>query len=285
MNESANDMHVSFPFVPCRLDKYLRVAAGLSRTRAAQAWHDGRISAPGAEHIASFVFEEDDVTLDGVVVKPVPASHYFLLNKPKGFVTAVRDERKPCLAQWIPNDRTFPVGRLDKDTTGVLFLTDDGDLANLLLHPRFHIPKRYRLTLGNDVGPEIVDKLTAGVELHDGPARALEAYWHHERDLSLVIDEGRNRIVRRMAKAVGIYLEHLHREAMGALTLGDLEQGEMRAMTPTEAEAIWTAVGGRAQVFQMRVAALRRRVERLKQTDRPYDRLEAWLSDLDEGRR
>jgi 23S rRNA pseudouridine2605 synthase len=135
--------------------------------------------------------------------------------------------------------RLYPVGRLDADSTGLILLTNDGDLANLLTHPRYEVPKTYRVVLRRPVTDADVSRLAGGVELEDGPTAPAQVERVSEFELLITIHEGRNRQVRRMAEAVGNQVDSLRRLRFGPLELGDLDLGESRKLTTREIDSLW----------------------------------------------
>lgn len=281
--------------IPLRLDKYLGDATPLSRSDIEAAWEAGRIDVEAAEQpwvddytLSSLIFEEDVVRLDGEVVEPSEPSHYYALHKPAGVLSTTSDpEDRPCLARWLDElpDAVFPVGRLDRPTTGLLVLTDDGDLCFCLLRPRFGIEKEYRLTIRGrlEKGDRRVGALEQGVDIGDDrpPASALRTEiiktGPRRSLLSVVVDEGRHRMIRRMARRADLKLEHLHRSRIGPLRMNDLEPGEQRPLSDDEVERLWEAAGGRKASRRRQVAALKRRAERWRDEGRPHRRLERWL--------
>jgi pseudouridine synthase len=183
----------------------------------------------------------DRVTLDGTPVNLDPEVRYLKLNKPAGVVTTMRDQRgRADIRTYLPPDgpRVFPVGRLDRDTEGLLLLTNDGDLANRLLHPRYGIEKEYLAEVDGAPTPPQLRRLRTGVELEDGPARARSVRLVDARggraQLSLVIAEGRKREVRRLLAAVGLPVTRLVRVRVGPVRLGRLKPGEERDLTIEE---------------------------------------------------
>jgi 23S rRNA pseudouridine2605 synthase len=172
---------------------------------------------------------------------------YLLLNKPAGVVSTAREPgRRPAVVELVDSAaRLYPVGRLDADSTGLLLLTNDGELANLLTHPRYGVPKAYRAELRRPPSDRELRRLAAGVELEDGPAGPAEVRRVGEREIEIVLREGRNRQVRRMAEAVGNEVLALRRIRFGPVELGRLGKGRARRL-------------GEGEVARLRAAALSR---------------------------
>jgi 23S rRNA pseudouridine2605 synthase len=177
---------------------------------------------------------------------------YWVLHKPVGVVTTMRDpQRRRTVAQLVPQEpRVVPVGRLDFDSSGVLLLTNDGDLAYRLLHPRFGVEKRYRVTLGGRLSAQDVRALHAGVVFDDRPAGTARvrvvASGRNGSVVDVTIHEGRNRQLRRMFDALGQHVIALERLRFGPIALGGLAPGNVRGLTPRERSALesYRADGG-----------------------------------------
>lgn len=191
----------------------------------------------------------DRVEVDGRPLPPAPASYvYVMLNKPPLVLTTWHDPRgRPTVrhlveAQRPDLPRLFPVGRLDWDSEGLLLLTNDGELAFRLVHPRYEVAKTYRVTVGSPVSDRELARLAQGVELEDGPTRPAKVERKGEREFLLTIREGRNRQVRRMCQAIGHEVVRLVRVAEGPLRLGHLPSGRLRLLTPREVAALRRAV-------------------------------------------
>jgi 23S rRNA pseudouridine2605 synthase len=192
----------------------------------------------------------DTVRVDGVGVNLDPDARYYALHKPRGIVSTMRDQRdRADLRPYLPQEgpRVFPVGRLDRDSEGLLLLTNDGALANRLLHPRYGVEKEYLAEVEGVPSTRQLARLRAGVELDDGPARAVSARSAGragERGaVRLVVTEGRKREVRRLLAAVGLPVTRLVRLRVGAVRLGRLPPGELRALTTDEVRALSKAAG------------------------------------------
>ena len=238
------------------------------------------------------VFEGDVVRVEGRAVAGARpgASDHWVLNKPEDVISTASDTRdRPDLAPWLERigPRAFPVGRLDRETTGLLLMIDDGDLAYMLLHPDFHARKRYVLTITGDVSPEDsrLVMMLEGVDIgaKGGVLARAESAAVFERgpERSIVhveLTEGRKRQVRRMCRHVRFRLEHLHRDRFGPVHLGDVAPGELRRLGEGEIDALWGCVGGRAVPGERADAALVRHAAFLRERDEPNARLESWLT-------
>lgn len=235
-----------------RLAKFLAHAGVASRRAAEQLIADGRVTVGGTivRDPARDVDATSDVSFDGEPVKGAEPHVVYALHKPAGVVSTASDTHgRRTVVELVPGERRlYPVGRLDAESTGLILLTNDGDLANRLTHPRYEVPKTYRATLG---GPALTDRalkaLREGVQLEDGmtaPARVRRLTPHQ---LELTIHEGRNRQVRRMCEAVGRPVRQLVRIRFGPLELGDLRPGKARRLTASELDALAAAASGEAR--------------------------------------
>ena len=233
-----------------RLNRFLAQSGVASRRGAdtliaeGRVTVDGRVAAPGAKVAPGAV-----VAVDGRVVTAERVVHV-MLNKPPGYVTTLRDPQgRPTVVDLIDEpERVVPVGRLDAMTGGLLLLTNDGELAQLLAHPRHGVPKTYRAVVRGMPGATALRKLREGVHLDDGRTRPAEVELVGTRsggaELLLTLKEGRNRQVRRMCAAVGHPVLELERVAYGPLTLGRLAVGGYRALRPREVAALRAAASG-----------------------------------------
>ena len=186
------------------------------------------------------VDEASGVALDGEPLAPEPREVY-ALHKPPGVVSTAKDTHgRRTVTEFVPSTRRlYPVGRLDADTTGLILLTNDGDLANMLTHPSFEVEKTYRAAVEPKPVPETaLRRLRRGVELADGRPAPAKARQLEPGVLEITIREGRKRQVRRMCEAVGHRVSALERVAFGPLALGKLPEGEFRALTPAEVERL-----------------------------------------------
>jgi len=232
-----------------RLAKYLAHAGVASRRAAEQLIADGRITVEGqtVTDPARDVDGTHAIAFDGEPVRGAEPRVAYALHKPAGVVSTAHDPQgRRTVVDLVPKERRlYPVGRLDAESTGLILLTNDGELANRLTHPRYEVPKTYRATLA---GPAITDRairaLREGVELEDGmtaPARVRRLTPHQ---IELTIHEGRNRQVRRMCEAVGRPVRQLVRIRFGPLELGDLRPGKARRLTASELDALAAAAAG-----------------------------------------
>jgi 23S rRNA pseudouridine2605 synthase len=228
-----------------RLNAYLARAGVASRRGADELIKAGRVTVNGAAgELNSFVGQADDVRVDG---RPVGAQRlrHVLLNKPRGTITTARDpEGRPTVVDLVGGDiRVVPVGRLDRDTTGVLLLTNDGPLAHRLAHPRYGIEKTYVAEVEGEPGDRVIGALAEGVELDDGPTAPARVQRLGPSRLELVLHEGRNRQVRRMLETVGHPVVKLRRARYAGLGPGRLRPGEWRDLTPSEVARLRRLVG------------------------------------------
>ncbi len=228
-----------------RLNAYLARAGVASRRGADELIKAGRVTVNGAAgELNSFVGQADDVRVDG---RPVGAQRlrHVLLNKPRGTITTARDpEGRPTVVDLVGGDiRVVPVGRLDRDTTGVLLLTNDGPLAHRLAHPRYGVEKTYVAEVEGEPDDRVIGALAEGVELDDGPTAPARVQRLGPSRLELVLHEGRNRQVRRMLEAVGHPVVKLRRARYAGLGPGRLRPGEWRDLTPGEVALLRRLVG------------------------------------------
>jgi 23S rRNA pseudouridine2605 synthase len=225
-----------------RLAKYLAHAGVASRRAAEELIAAGKVRV-GGEVItdpARDVNEDSGVEVDGRPVAPEPRE-VWALNKPAGVVSTASEpgKRRPVTELVDSERRLYPVGRLDADSTGLILLTNDGELANRLTHPRYGVPKSYRLRLVRPPSDRDLDRLRSGVRLEDGPSAPAEVERRGEREIEVTIREGRKRQVRRMAEAIGNEAESLTRIRIGSLELGELRRGEARLLEEREIAALW----------------------------------------------
>jgi len=184
----------------------------------------------------------DVVEFDGSILKPVK-KEYFVINKPKGFITTIFDPQgRFTIVDILRRRDLFHVGRLDKDTRGLLIVTNDGDLANRLLHPRYKIERKYRVTVKGEIDDSKIKRLLKGIELEDHLARfdSIEVV-EISRDRSILevsLHEGRKRMIRKMFDKIGNPVLDLIRIQFGPIKLGNLKEGEVRPLTEEEIERL-----------------------------------------------
>jgi 23S rRNA pseudouridine2605 synthase len=238
-----------------RLAKYLAHAGVVSRRAAEKVIAGGRVSVDGEIVLdpARDIDDDNRVTVDGRTLAGAEARVIYVVNKPLGVVSTARDTHgRETVVGLVDKDpahltspRLYPVGRLDADSSGLILLTNDGELANRLTHPRFEVPKTYRAKLdGGPVGDGALRALRRGVELDDGPtapARARRVGGAGSNLIELTIHEGRNRQVRRMCEAVGHKVLALERVAFGPLRLDGLAAGAYRRLGDAEVEGLRAA--------------------------------------------
>jgi 23S rRNA pseudouridine2605 synthase len=186
------------------------------------------------------VGEGDEVRIDGGLIASEPRE-VWMVNKPAGVVSTAREpgKRRPVVDLVRSEVRLYPVGRLDADSTGLLLLGNDGELANRLTHPRYEVAKAYRVDLLRPPSEDDLRRLAAGVELDDGPTAPAEVRRLGKRRIEIVLREGRNRQVRRMAEVVRNEVVALSRVRFGPLELGDLPEGEARRLDADEIASLW----------------------------------------------
>ena len=225
-----------------RLAKFLAQAGVASRRTAEEIVRDARVTVDGevVTDPARDVNESNAVALDGRLVEPEPHEVH-ALNKPPGVVSTARDTHgRPTVVQLVRSRRRlYPVGRLDADTTGLILLTNDGELAERLTHPRYGVKKVYRARVKpGRLSPRALEALKTGVELEDGRTAPAQVRQPAPGVVEITIREGRKRQVRRMLEAVGHRVVALERVAFGPLGLRGLERGKSRRLTSAEVERL-----------------------------------------------
>jgi len=219
-----------------RLNAFLARAGVASRRGADELIKAGRVKVNGKTgQLNDEVSDSDKVELDG---KPLQSQtlRYILIYKPDRTVTTLKDtENRPTIVDLVDvSERVVPVGRLDFDTTGVLLLTNDGELAHKLMHPSFEVDKVYEAEVQGRITPEILNMLSIGIELEDGKTAPAKANKLSDNKIELTIHEGRNHQVKRMLDAVGLPVRRLHRSKYGSLDLTGLRPGQWRDLTSDE---------------------------------------------------
>jgi pseudouridine synthase len=223
-----------------RLNAYLARAGVASRRGADELIKAGRVTVDGEPgQLNTFVEGNARVEVDGRPVAPQQLA-YVLLHKPAGVVTTAKDPQgRPTVVELVEHaSRVVPVGRLDADTTGALLLTNDGDLAHRLAHPRYGVEKTYVVDVEGEPSDEAIRRLAEGVDLEEGRTAPARARRLAPSQLELVLHEGRKHQVKRMLAAVGHPVVRLHRSAYAGLGLGDLAPGSWRELSQEEIEAL-----------------------------------------------
>ena len=219
-----------------RLNAYLARAGAASRRGADELIKAGRVTVNGEPgQLNTFVEHGDRVELDGQSLELQPAT-YVLLHKPAGTLTTARDPQgRPTVIELVDHPaRVVPVGRLDADTTGALLLTNDGDLAHRLAHPRYGVEKVYEAEVEGEPSDEALERLRSGIELEDGRTAPARARRLGPSRVELTLHEGRKHQVKRMLEAVDHPVTRLHRSRYAGLELHGLEPGEWRELEPGE---------------------------------------------------
>lgn len=234
-----------------RLQKYLAQCGVASRRKAEELIASGKVKVNG--RVASLGDKvnphRDLITVSGKKVANRQQRKYIMLHKPRGFVTTMKDQFDRKDVTMLVKDlqtRVYPIGRLDKNSEGLLLMTNDGEFANLLMHPSSHVPKTYRVTVRPPMNDTQLATLTNGVKLDDGtvtqPAEVLIMAEEENRIvLQFTIYEGKNRQIRRMCEAVGLNLVRLKRTAIGDIRLGMLPQGKWRELNEKEVRSLYSA--------------------------------------------
>jgi 23S rRNA pseudouridine2605 synthase len=229
-----------------RLQKVLARAGFASRRGAEQLMLEGRVTLNGAivkELGTKADLATDDVRVDGVRVKPQKAAVYLVLNKPRGVVTTRSDpERRPTVMELVPQVAgLFPVGRLDVTTEGLILLTNDGDFAERVAHPRYEVPRVYHAKVHGVPGAETLERLRRGVKV-EGDFMAVDRARVIDADnnawVEVTLHEGKQHEVKRLLEAVGHPVSKLRRVAIGPVTSRGLEPGQFRALSPSEVEGL-----------------------------------------------
>jgi len=234
--------------MPDRLQKIIAHAGIASRRMAEKMISEGRISVNGkivTELGTKVDIRKDEIRVDGKLISTEVSRVYLMLNKPKGYLTTLKDTReRPIIADLLEGvpERVFPVGRLDYDSEGLLIMTNDGDFAYRVQHPKFEITKTYLVKIKGRIPKEEISMIKNGAKLDDGefkPAHVTVGKINPKSSwLELIIHEGRNRIIRRYFDSLGHPVTRLIRVAIGDIHLGDLRQGDFRYLQKKEVERL-----------------------------------------------
>lgn len=225
-----------------RLQKFMAECGVASRRKSEELIEMGKVKVNGhVAHIGDKINPKKDlVTVRGKKINKVDRMYYIMLNKPRGYVTTVSDElgRKTVMDLIDVKARIYPVGRLDKDSEGLLILTNDGSFANALTHPKHNYAKVYRVTVRPSVNDEILDKLRNGIEIDGRKTASCDVNIVTEEEgrvvLEFILREGRNRQIRKMCEAVNLEVARLKRISIGPVKLGMLQPGKSRELTDNE---------------------------------------------------
>lgn len=233
-----------------RLQKYMAENGIASRRKSEELIAAGKVRVNGKIAAVGDKVDpkHDKVTVSGKRVVKVKKNVYIMLHKPRGFITTMHDEMgRKCVAELIQDvpERVYPVGRLDRESEGLLLLTNDGEFANALTHPSRHVPKTYRVTVRPDVTKEQLAAFETGIEIDGRPTLPAEVRVLDKQEgrvvLEVVIYEGRNRQIRKMCEALGLEVARLKRTKIGSLKLGMLKQGEYRYLSEDELHGLLVA--------------------------------------------
>jgi 23S rRNA pseudouridine2605 synthase len=228
-----------------RLNKYIAQAGITSRRKADELTVNGNVKINGVKmsEPGYDVKEGDFVEVNGVVIKPASSMIYIMLNKPKGYLTSVKDESgRPVVMELVADiaERLFPVGRLDYNTSGMLIMTNDGELANKLMHPKHNVAKTYRALVSGVISKERLTRLRNGVDIGGFVTSKAEANVIKQAERSAIVEikirEGKNRQVRKMFSAVGNKVIELERVAIGEIYMRRLKEGHYRKLSKSEVE-------------------------------------------------
>lgn len=226
-----------------RLQKYLADCGVASRRKSEELIELGKVKVNGrtAQIGDKINPKKDEVTVSGKKIIKTKSYTYIMLHKPRGFITTMNDEMgRKCVAELVKDVgvRVYPVGRLDRESEGLLLMTNDGEFANAMTHPTKHVPKTYRVTVRPSITEEQITALTTGIVIEDRMTAPAEVRVLTKEEgrvvLEIVLYEGRNRQIRKMCEALGLEVARLKRTAVGSIKLGMLPQGKWRELKEDE---------------------------------------------------
>lgn len=241
-----------------RLQKYLSMCAVASRRKAEELIAQGKVKVNGRiAQIGDKVSpRHDTVTVGGRKIVGNKKHYYIMLHKPRGYITTMDDEMgRKCVAELVRDlgARVYPVGRLDKDSEGLLLMTNDGEFANHMTHPSKHIPKTYRVTVRPDVTEDMLTTFATGMEIDGRITAPADAHVIEKQDnrvvMEIVLYEGRNRQIRKMCETLGLEVARLKRTSMGSLKLGMLPPGKWRELKEDEVHKLMVSSGMKVNKF------------------------------------
>jgi len=229
-----------------RLNKYLAQSGVASRRESDRLIQEGTVTVNGHVMIdpAYQVQKNDEVTFDGKVLTPQESTVVYMLNKPKNVITTTRDEygRKTVMDLIPSNRRLFPIGRLDKDTTGIILITDNGELANYLMHPKNRVSRFYEAEIEGQLNPKEIAKIKKGIFIGDGEFGSGEIVKQVTRKtrstITIRLQQGKKREIRRIFYSLGKKVYSLHRFQYGTMVLGNLQPGQWRGLTQKEVNSL-----------------------------------------------
>ncbi len=241
-----------------RLQKYLSQCAVASRRKSEELILSGKVKVNGkvAGLGDKINPKKDTVTVSGKKIVSSKKHYYIMLHKPRGYITTMEDEMgRKCVAELVKDvgARVYPVGRLDRDSEGLLLMTNDGDFANHLTHPSKHVPKTYRVTVRPDVTEDQLFSFNEGIVIDGKRTAPAEAHIIDKSEnrvvLEMILHEGRNRQIRRMCEELGLEVARLKRTHIGSIKLGMLPQGKWRNLTEDEVHKLKVSSGMRVNKF------------------------------------
>ena len=241
-----------------RLQKYLSMCAVASRRKAEELIAQGKVKVDGkvAQIGDKISPKHDTVTVSGRKIVGSRKHYYIMLHKPRGYITTMDDEMgRKCVAELVRDvgARVYPVGRLDKDSEGLLLMTNDGEFANHMTHPSKHIPKTYRVTVRPDVTEDMLTAFATGMEIDGRITAPADAHIIEKQDnrvvMEIVLYEGRNRQIRKMCESLGLEVARLKRTSMGSLKLGMLPPGKWRELKEDEVHKLMVSSGMKVNKF------------------------------------
>ncbi len=241
-----------------RLQKYISMCAVASRRKAEELIAQGKVKVNGkvAQIGDKISPKHDTVTVSGRKIVGSRKHYYIMLHKPRGYITTMDDEMgRKCVAELVRDvgARVYPVGRLDKDSEGLLLMTNDGEFANHMTHPSKHIPKTYRVTVRPDVTEDMLTAFATGMEIDGRITAPADAHIIEKQDnrvvMEIVLYEGRNRQIRKMCESLGLEVARLKRTSMGSLKLGMLPPGKWRELKEDEVHKLMVSSGMKVNKF------------------------------------